>query len=58
MTRTIKNILQLPWMVKVTHTFIEGNKVADGLESMAFSRPIGRVESGEQLLSTFGFVGK
>ncbi|KAG8493837.1 hypothetical protein CXB51_011156 [Gossypium anomalum] len=38
----IKNLLQLPWMVRIAHIFREGNRVADGLASMAFSRPLGR----------------
>ncbi|KAH1089634.1 hypothetical protein J1N35_016891 [Gossypium stocksii] len=39
MTLAIKNMLQFLWMFKVTRTFVEGNKIADGLALMAFSRP-------------------
>ncbi|MBA0850957.1 hypothetical protein Goshw_010190, partial [Gossypium schwendimanii] len=37
--RVIKDLFQLSWMVRVTHLFREGNQVADGLASMASSRP-------------------
>ncbi|KAK5841535.1 hypothetical protein PVK06_003856 [Gossypium arboreum] len=48
-------MLQLPWIVKVTHTFKKGNKVANGLASMAFSRLVGRclfMQSPDEILQT------
>ncbi|KAH1039205.1 hypothetical protein J1N35_040948, partial [Gossypium stocksii] len=41
-SQAIKNLLQLPWMVRIEHIFREGNRVVDGLASMSFSRPFGR----------------
>ncbi|KAL1149537.1 hypothetical protein V6Z11_A10G197300 [Gossypium hirsutum] len=38
----IKGLLQLSWTVQITHVFREGNKVVNGLTSMASSRPLGR----------------
>lgn len=39
--RAIKEIIQCLWMIRVTHVFKEGNRVADGLALMIFSSPLG-----------------
>ncbi|MFQ6670886.1 hypothetical protein Gotur_035609 [Gossypium turneri] len=41
-SQAIKDLFQLYWMVRVTHVFREGNRIVNGLELIASSRPLGR----------------